>query len=87
MVEMHLCWSASLVTQRTEYRTNRQWANSIQRSKVLVTCPLVRMQGTSHEVEAHSPAEQVSHELALRFARKVRRYSVGAVQMSRLMIL
>ena len=30
--------------------------------------------------KAYSPAEQLSHELALRFARKVRRCLFGAVQ-------
>ena len=51
---------------------NGQWVNSIQRSKVLVASLLVRIQWTRDIVEAHSQAEQLSHELALRFARKVR---------------
>lgn len=53
--------------------TDWQWVNSIQRSKALVTCLPVRIQGKRDEVEAHSPVEQLSHELALRFASKVRR--------------
>ena len=58
----------------------RQWVSSIRRSKELVTCPLVCIYVTAKGIEAHNVAEQLSHELSLRFARKVRRWPFRAVE-------
>ena len=69
------------------FSTNRQWVNSNRRSKALVMFLSVCIHGTRNELETHSHAEQLSHELALRFARKVTKCPFRGVECTRLTVI